>query len=417
MRHIYTLFHYLLIPFIILRLYIKSRRLPAYRFRIGERFCLNRKNTLPVDIWLHAVSLGEAVAATPLIDALLAKKWKVLVTTMTPTGSQHVSKRFGDKVVHQYIPYDLPFCLRRFFKNYNPRVGVIMETEIWPNVINQAKQKNMPLFIVNARLSDKSFKSYERFKFMFKPVLNQLTEILAQSEEDAKRFVAIGASKDIVDVLGNMKFDIQLNVSPNKDCEQLKEKWGSARPVLIAASTHNDEEEQLLSRLDKLKTAIPNLLLIVVPRHSERFQEVYGLSQSFEFKTGLRSQPEMIDSTTDVVVIDSMGELLNFYKVSDYAFVGGSLVPIGGHNVLEPIAVKVPVFCGPFMTNSKAICRDLCAAGAMVMGKDADEVVAAIIGMYQDDEERQRQVMNASGVLAANRGVVERYMERIESVI
>ncbi len=417
MRHIYTLFLYLISPFIVLRLYWKGRRLSAYRQRILERFSLGKTVQAPVDVWLHAVSLGEIVAAIPLIDALLAKQWRVLVTTMTPTGSQHVIKRFGQQIEHQYVPYDFPWVVRRFFKMYNPRLGIIMETELWPNLIHQANQINLPLLLVNARLSDHSFKQYEKVKFMFKPVLNQFTTIFAQSEEDAKRFIALGAAENLVKIVGNIKFDLQIQISANKDCDQLKNQWGKTRAVLIAASTHNDEETQILSRLSKLKTTMPDMVLLIAPRHPERFQEVYQLSETQGFKTGRRSQPTSIDDSTEVVVLDSMGELLSFYQTSDYAFVGGSLVPIGGHNVLEPIAVKVPVFCGPFMNNSKSICRDLCAAEAMTMTENADELVAAIAMMHSNPSKREQQIENASKVLIANQGTVARYMEKIETIL
>lgn len=417
MRHIYTFFLYLISPFIVLRLYWKGRRLSAYRQRILERFALRKGVDAPVDVWLHAVSLGEIVAAIPLIDALLAKKWRVLVTTMTPTGSQHVIKRFGQQIEHQYVPYDFPWAVRRFFKNYKPRLGIIMETELWPNLIHQAHQINLPLLLVNARLSDHSFKQYEKVKFMFKPVLNQFTTIFAQSEEDAKRFIALGAAETLVKVVGNIKFDLQLHISLNKDCEQLKNQWGKMRTVVIAASTHNDEEKQILSRLSKLKGAIPDMVLLIAPRHPERFQEVYQISETQGFKTGRRSQSTSINESTEVVVLDSMGELLSFYQTSDYAFVGGSLVPIGGHNVLEPIAVKVPVFCGPYMNNSKAICRDLCAAEALTMVENVDELVAAIAMMHSSVLQREQQIENASKVLTANQGTVTRYMEKIGAIL
>lgn len=417
MRYIYTFFLYLLTPFLLLRLYWKSRRLPAYRHRILERFTLVSKESTPVDIWIHAVSLGEVVAATPLIDALLAKQWRILVTTMTPTGSAQIVKRFEKQVAHQYIPYDLPWCIRRFFKKFKPRLGIIMETELWPNLIHQAKNLPIPLLLVNARLSDRAFKSYEKISFVFKPILNQFTAILAQSDEDARRYIKLGASEKLVQVFGNMKFDLQFRVSANNDCRQLKEQWGVARTVVIAASTHDNEEQQLLSHLAQLKVAIPDVLLLFAPRHPERFQAVYQLSQTHGFNTGLRSQPATIDARTEVVVADSMGELLNFYQQSDYAFVGGSLVPIGGHNVLEPIAVQVPVFCGPYMQNSRSICQDLQEAGAMIVAKNVEELIDALINMYKNPSQRQQQIKNASTVLEANRGTVARCVERIEMAL
>lgn len=416
LRSFYTGLLYLSVPFVLLRLYWKGRRLPAYRQRIHERFSVGNSAVTEVDVWLHAVSMGEVVAATPLIDALLAKQLRVLVTTMTPTGSKQVISRFGQRVAHQYVPYDLPWALRRFFKKINARVGIIMETELWPNLIDQAV-KSMPLILINARISDKAFESYKKARFFFKPVLAQFKAIYAQSEADAKRFIVVGAPIERVHALGNMKFDLQVNVS-NQECFfQLKATWGKQRPVLIAASTHDDEENQLLTRLVKLKEAIPDLILLIAPRHPERFKAVYELSQRNGFKTGLRSQPETIDTSTDVIVLDSMGELLGFYQVSDYAFVGGSLVPVGGHNVLEPIAMQVPVFCGPYMHNSKAICADLSAAEAMQMVDHVDALVAAIIAMHNEPAQRARQVANATAVMEANQGSVARYMESIENLM
>ena len=412
MRRLYTLCLYLLIPYIILRLFWKGRRLPAYRKRIGERFALCE---IPqADVWVHAVSLGEAVAAAPLIEALLTKQWRVIVTTMTPTGSQYVKTRFGARVSHQYIPYDFPQAMRRFFRKSNVRMGIIMETELWPNVIYEAKRAKVPLMLANARLSPRAFEQYRRVAYLFKPLLNQLTVIWAQSEDDAKRFMALGASATIVQMYGNMKFDV--SISPAVEVPKAR-AWGTCRMVLIAASTHANEEAQLLSRLKALKDSIPSLLLLIAPRHPERFQEVYHASQSQGFQTGLRSQPNTIDENCDVIVIDAMGELLSFYRQSDYAFVGGSLVPIGGHNVLEPIALGVPVLCGPYMQNSKAVCDELCAHQAMILAEDADALIAALLALHNDPLRRTEQIANATAVLMANQGTIARYMQRIESMM
>ncbi len=417
MRFVYNLFLHVFIPFILLRLYWKGRSLPAYRHRIAERFSLGKAASSPVDVWVHANSLGEVVAATPLIDALLAKQWRVLVTTMTPTGSQQVKTRFGNQVEHQYVPYDLSWAVRRFYKRINPRIGIIMETELWPNLIDQAKVATIPLVLANARLSDKSFKSYQKIRFFFKPVISQLTIILAQSELDAQRFIELGASDSRVHMLGNMKFDLQTRVPNSQMYDTLKMAWGGSRPVVIAASTHDDEENQLLTRLSQLKAAIPDVILLIAPRHPERFKTVYELSKRLGFNTGLRSLPETIGVNTDVIVLDSMGELLGFYQASDYAFVGGSLIPIGGHNVLEPIAVHVPVFCGPYMQNSKSICADLCAANAMVLAPNADGLIQMIIEMHHHPTQRALQIKNATAVLEANRGTVARHIAQIESVL
>lgn len=417
MRYLYTFLLYLLTPFLLLRLYWKGRRLPLYRERILERFSLATHGLSEVDVWIHAVSLGEVVAAIPLIEACLLKEWRVLVTTMTPTGSTQVMKRFGGRVSHQYLPYDLPWVLRRFFKTIRARVGIIMETELWPNLIHEAAHMHLPLLTVNARISDKAFGQYKKATWLFKPILNELTAILAQSELDAERFIALGASPDLVQVVGNMKFDLHIEVPANDDLLQLKAAWGTGRTVFIAASTHDDEEKQLLSRLNVLQAAIPGALLLIAPRHPERFQTVYELALSLGYRTGRRSDLPTVNADIEVVILDSMGELLSFYKMSDIAFVGGSLVPIGGHNVLEPIAVEVPVFCGPFMQNSKAISDELLSARAMVMVRDADELIAEWIAMCQDPSVRLEQISRASDVLLANQGTVSRYMEKISAVL
>ena len=404
LRFFYTFLLHLSMPVVLCRLYWKGRRLPAYRRRIHERFSFN--NVVSTDVWLHAVSLGEVVAATPLIDALLAEKLRVVVTTMTPTGSLQVSARFGDKVAHQYIPYDLPWALKRFFKKMNARVGIIMETELWPHLIHQATLAHVPLVLANARISDKAFKHYQRMGFFFKPVLAKFSAILAQSELDATRFIALGAPVHCVQALGNMKFDLQIQVVNQAMFKQFKMAWGAARPVVLAASTHEGEEAQWLTGLTRLKTVIPDVVLLIAPRHPERFKTVHALATQHGFNTQLRSQPDTIDTHTDVVILDSLGELLGFYRLSDYAFVGGSWVPVGGHNVLEPIAMQVPVFCGPFMMNSKAIFSALCDAGALQCVQDIDDLCACLVAMHCNPVTRSQQIANANRVLKANQGVV-----------
>lgn len=414
MRRLYACGLYLLLPLILLRLYWKGRRLPAYRQRIAERFFLQRIKPSAVDIWLHAASLGEVIAATPLIEALLARQWRVLVTTMTPTGSEHITRRFNQRVMHQYIPYDLPWVQRRFFKVIRPQTGIIMETELWPNMIVAAHRAQVTLIQANARISDKAFSQYRRLSWFFRPILQHYTAILAQSELDAERFRALGAPSAIVRNIGNMKFDVQTPTHQNELCQALKQQWGKTRPILIAASTHDDEESQLLMRLPQLKTTIPNLLLLIAPRHPERFETAYALSVAQGFNTARRSQRQTITEANEVIILDSMGELFNFFAVSDYAFIGGSLVPIGGHNVLEPIAMAVPVFCGPHMQNSKAICETLVAAKAIYCATDANDLINAIITMHQQPEQREQQRMNATAVLTDNRGTVAKHVQYIE---
>jgi 3-deoxy-D-manno-octulosonic-acid transferase len=400
----------------LIRLWWKGRRLPAYRQRIAERFCLSKKDIKPVDIWIHAVSLGEVIAAIPLIDAILDKKWSVCITTMTPTGSERVQARFGDKVSHQYLPYDLPGVLKRFFKKIKPRVGIIMETELWPNLIYQARAANVPLLLANARLSDDSMHGYKWIKFIIKPVLNQFSAILPQGDEDAKRFIGLGAKKEIVHVLGNIKFDLQTNTIDSTMFCDLKSHWGAERTAVIAASTHENEEVQILAQLKRLQEAIPGVVLLIAPRHPERFQAVYQLARQAGFNTGLRSDLDTLSSDNEIVVLDSLGELLGMYQISDYAFVGGSLVPVGGHNVLEPIAMNIPVLSGNQVHNFKAICRDLEEAKAILLVQQANEVIDGIIKLHTDQAFRQQMVKNATAVFERNKGSVMRHLQQIEGV-
>lgn len=413
-QRLYTIFLYLMIPYILLRLYWKGRAFPAYKQRILERFSLAKNLPQKTDVWLHAVSLGEVVAATPLIESMLANNYKVLVTTMTPTGSSEVRARFADRVMHQYLPYDLPWCLHKFFKRTAPKVGVIMETELWPNLIYIAKQHAIPLILANARISDKAFTHYKKLKFFFKPILSQFNTIGTQSELDQSRYIALGASPMNVLVLGNMKFDLKIPVIDKDKANAFKAAFGHTRSVLIAASTHEGEEDLLLANLDKLKQTIPNLILLIAPRRPERFNTVYELSEKYQFKTAKRSQFETIKPDSEVVVLDSLGELLLFYAISDFAFVGGSLVPIGGHNVLEPIAMQVPVFCGPYMQNSKSICNELKEKNAILWVDGIDELIEEISKMYKNPESRAKQVEHASIVLKTNQGAAARYLEVVK---
>lgn len=417
MRRIYTVIFYLLIPAIMIRLFIKGRKQPAYRERILERFML-AKQPQPVDIWLHAVSLGEAIAATPLIERLLGSNHRLMITTMTPTGSQHIQNQFKNRVQHQYIPYDLPWCAKRFLRAINAKMAIMLETELWPNLICEAHRSSMKVVLVNARISDKAFHQYRRVALFFSPILKKFAMIGTQSELDAARYRALGAPKEKVYVFGNIKFDLCLSsakIPPT--LFDFKRDWGMSRPVLIAASTHDDEERQLLRSWERLRETIPDLLLLIAPRRPERFESVYQLCHQMGFKTARRSQPHTINASVDVILLDSLGELLFFYQLSDFAFVGGSLVSIGGHNVLEPIAVHVPVFTGPFMQNSKTICQALQQAEAIQWCKNIDDLVNNLLDMFKNPHKRQQQIANASQVLKSNQGSVAQYIAKIEEIL
>jgi len=382
-RYLYTGLFYLALPFILARLYWKGRKNSAYRERISERFSWGEKLSSYTDVWVHAVSLGEVVAATTLIETLLVQNQRVLVTTMTPTGSAQVLRQFGERVFHQYVPYDFPWALRRFFMATKPRVGIILETELWPNLIAEARLHGVLLFLANARISDNAFQTYRYTKFFFKPFLAQFTCILAQSAQDAQRFCALGAPNKKIQIMGNIKSDLNLSINGFDKLSAFKQAWGKTRPVVIAGSTHEGEEEQIFTALRVLQHAVPEVILLVAPRHPERFEHVYQLACSHDFKTGRRRHEVSIKPDTEVVVLDCLGELLGFYALSDYAFVGGSFVPVGGHNVLEPIALGVPVFCGMFMQNSQALNDELLRARAIQHVKNAHVMFKAISFTYE----------------------------------
>lgn len=422
MRYLYTALMYLCVPYFLLRLLWKSRRLPAYRNRIAERFscpttCSRGAGDRSVDIWIHAVSLGEVIAATSLIEEWLKSGHHVLITTMTPTGSERVSKQFGNRALHQYLPYDLPYALRRFLKQYSPKIAVIMETELWPNLIYTVSERRIPLVLVNGRLSKRSCEHYHHVKFWFRSLLKLFSAICVQTEADKAHFIALGANPSTVEVLGNVKFDMRPPGKISETWMQLKRQWGSDRPVIILASTHEDEEKQFLSQLTKLHQSLPDVLLLIVPRHPERFNEVYQLSVNMGFKTGRRSQIQEIFPTQTVIIVDAMGELMQAYQSSDYAFVGGSLVPVGGHNVLEPILAKIPVFSGPHVHNFTLICDLLVEKKAIGLLPSAAAVFEAMVHLSYDPASKQRQIDAASQVLVMNQGALTRYTQKVESYL
>lgn len=419
MHQLYNLLLRLLTPFVILRLFIKSRKLPAYRQRIGERF--SRLASLgPVDIWIHAVSLGEVIAVSPLIEKLLQQGYRLMVTTTTPTGSKKLTDLFGDRVQHQYLPYDLPGLQRRFMRQIQPRLILIMETEIWPNLAKEAKKQGIITAIINARLSEKSVQGYNKISRLMAPVLQSIDAVLAQSKEDAQRFRQISKhpEKPLVEVLGNIKFDQSLPANQdNKPMLTMQVQWGKDRPVFILASTHEDEETQVLKHLKTIQQASPEVLVLVVPRHPERFQTVVEQAKALGFITYRRSEPETIKSDAEVIVVDCVGELMRWYPFADVAFVGGSLVPIGGHNVLEPALAEVPVITGLHMHNFAQITQMLIDKKAIICANNALELAESAVSLLSNKNKRQRMVDAANKVLCDNQGALQGYQDWIDKVL
>jgi 3-deoxy-D-manno-octulosonic-acid transferase len=404
MQILYTIIIYLLAPLALLRLWLRGRKDPAYRLRWAERFGFYADKKIPAKaVWVHAVSVGETIAAIPLIKDLLAKGYPVVLTNMTITGSQRAQALFGDKVIHYYLPYDLSGAVQRFYKHVQPQLGIIMETEIWPNLYIYAEKNKIPLILANARLSEKSMKHYAYFPGLFRPALNRLTHIAAQGQKDAERFIQLGAPSERVSVMGNIKFALEVPQTARDNGKLLREKMHD-RPVLVAASTHSGEEEQVLQAFRAVQQEIPNALLILVPRHPERFDQVAELLTREHFTFTRRSQKdETALANVNVFLGDTMGEMLMFYAAADLAFVGGSLIPIGGHNVLEPAALSVPSITGPHTFNFTEIMQLMTTAHACLQVQTAQQLGEVVIDLLNDSAKRQQMGEAAYNVVLANR--------------
>jgi 3-deoxy-D-manno-octulosonic-acid transferase len=411
-RWLYTLLLYLLVPVVLLRLQWRGRANPDYRRRWAERFGWFTAPALKQPIWVHAVSVGEALAAVPLIEALLARypERSLVITSTTPTGSGRVQALFGGRVFHVYLPYDLPGAVRRFLDRTRPCVGIIMETELWPNLFHHCARRRIPLAIVNARLSPGSARGYARIAPLARATLADVRLIAAQGEGDADRFRALGARDDQVQVMGNLKFDQTLPADLAAQAAALRNQWGIERPVWIAASTHEGEDAQVLDAFALIRQVLPTSLLILVPRHQERFDRVAALVQARDFQMERRASGEPASADTQIFLGDTLGELPLFYAAADVAFVGGSLVPVGWHNMLEPAALGVPVLTGPARFNFSDISEALLAAGAAREVTDAETLAAAVIHWLGDAEDRQRAGEAGRQLVAANRGSLERLL-------
>lgn len=417
MRIIYTVLFYLLTPFIVLRLLWRSLKAPAYRQRWHERFGCYQKSYLQNVVWFHAVSVGEAEALFPLLKLLLARRpeLKLLITTTTPTGSARVRAVFGGQVEHVYLPYDLPIVVRRFLNTFKPRLAVIMETEIWPNLYQACGKQAIPLMLINARLSEKSARGYRKIPSLVRPTLAAVKLIAAQTQEDAERFLAIGAPPDAVKAIGNMKFDVEIPEATLAAGRRLKAEVFGQRFVWIIASTHSGEEAIFLDVYPALKAKVPALLLVLVPRHPERFAEVEKLCADRGLPALIRTSGGACSTATDVYVADTMGELKMLYAAADIAFVGGSMVPVGGHNVLEAAAAGVPVMFGPYMSNFKEIANGVLARKAALQCQSPEDIVSTVYSLYADSRHRAELAERGKAFLQANRGAIDTIADLIES--
>lgn len=419
-RFLYTIAFYLLTPVFLLRLLWRSRSNPAYRQRLAERFGLIRKRaTGKPCLWVHSVSVGETIAARPLVERLLAEypAHDLWITTTTPTGSDTVKRLYGERVMHSYFPYDLPGAIRRFLERMQPAVLIVMETEIWPNLYHACGRRQLPLLMVNARLSEKSFSNYRKFASLTASTLANVSWIGARNPQDADYFRQLGLPAQRVAACGNIKFALQLPADVNSRATQLREAWGAQRPVLAAGSTHPGEDETLLAVSARLRQAVPELLLILVPRHPERFDAVHALCENAGLATVRRSSGQMPSADTAVLLGDSMGEMLLWYAAADIAFIGGSLIPRGGHNPLEAAAFGVPVLSGPHTHNFTDIFPQLYASGGAIEVADAAMLEKYALHWLQHPDSRQQAGQQAAAFFAEKQGVLDKLLQPIRTHI
>lgn len=420
-RTLYTLLFHLALPLLALRLYLRARKAPAYGRRIDERFAIKLPTMRKGGIWVHAVSVGESIAAAPMVRALLKAypELPITLTCMTPTGSERIGALFADepRVQHCYLPYDLPWAAGRFLDHVQPRLGVIMETELWPNHIHQCARRGIPVALANARLSERSARGYGRFARLTRPMLAEMSLIAAQTEVEAQRFLALGACAACVQVTGSIKFDLKIDELLVPRAQALRQQWAAtSRPVWIAASTHDGEDALILQAHQQLLQVHGDALLILVPRHPERFDAVHAIC-SQQFATVRRSTGLPVLAQTQVLLGDTMGELLFLYALADMAFVGGSLVPTGGHNPLEPAALALPVLMGPHVFNFLEISAMLREAGALQQVDDAQGLAGAVQRLVELPQDARRMGEAGRAVMRANQGALQRLLEGLERLM
>lgn len=417
-RFFYSILLYLLFPLLVIYLAVRAIKSPGYRGRWGERFGLTSLNRS--DLLIHSVSMGETLAAIPLIRAIQQAhpRLTITVTTTSPTGSAEVTKAFGDSVQHCYLPFDLPFSVRRFLKQVNPHCCIIMETELWPNLIHQASRSGIKLMLANARLSEKSASQYQKRITLSQPILQSLDSIAAQSQQAADRFIALGVNADRVEVCGSLKFDLTIADDKREQAKALRQQWRNATsPVWIAGSVHPGEFDAILAAHRHLLTIYPDALLVMVPRHPEKFDAAATKISDAGFALARRSLKEGVNEDTQVLLGDTMGELLTFYGAADQAFVGGTLIENGGHNPLEPAALGLPVFVGPHHWDFAEITGLLNEAGALQLVSSAEELATALIRNFEDKPAYQMASKAGLRVVEANKGALQKQFDLANRLI
>ena len=420
MRHLYTVLLYLLVPYLLFRLLWRSLRLPAYIERIAERFGRYSLFQSPhKSIWVHAVSVGEVQAASALIQTLLKEypDYSFVVTTVTPTGARRAFDLFGKKTFHFYLPYDLPGAVNRFLRTIDPVVAIVMETELWPNLFHYCHARKIPVVIANARMSERSCARYMRFEKFSRELFSCISVIAAQNEKDAERFRRLAGEHADIRVTGSLKFDMKHQASLYEQAQVLRRQFGVHRPIWIAASTHEGEEEQVLRAFKVVLRALPDSILILVPRHPERASRVVTLCKRQHLNIALRSQVEVIDEDIQVYIGDTLGEMILLYAISDVAFVGGSLVKRGGHNMLEPAALGVPVITGPHTFNFSQIAQMMLDANAAKLVTNFEEMAETVKEFLQDANLRHNVGENGKQLVERNRGALDKLTAIVREIV
>ena len=411
LRGLYSAALYLLLPVTVYHLIWRSFRQGEYLQRWNERYAAYG-NAPPHEatVWVHAVSVGEVNAAAPLIDALRARRpdLRLLVTSITPTGSARIRALWGDAIEHVYLPYDLPGAVSRFLRHFRPQLALVLETELWPNLLFGCREHGVPAWIVNARLSERSLRGYRILRPLLWRALRSLRGVLAQSAGDAARFVRLGADPATTRNVGNLKYDVASGDGNDARFAETFREHAGARPVWIAASTHAEEEAAVVAAHRHLRGRWPDLLLLWAPRHPERFRAVAQQAVEAGWRVATRQLTHWPDPDDAVFVIDTLGDLVSFYGCAEVAFVGGSLQDIGGHNLLEPAAAGTAVVTGPHLRNFADIAAHMRAAGALRIGADAGEVCGHVATLLGDGATRAAMVAAAHALVEEGRGALDR---------
>jgi len=415
MRIFYSFLVVLSTPLVLLYFALRGLRDPAYLGRWRERFGFIPSDVNRHGIWVHAASVGEFNAASPLLKVLLKTYPDIplMVTTFTPTGSERVKCELGARVSHSYIPFDMPGAVRRFLKRLQPAIIIVMETEIWPNLYLQSQRSGIPLLMANARLSRRSVKRFQWLPGFTKEVMQSVSWIGAQSQADAERFLSCGANPEHVDVTGNLKFDLNVAASHEEMAEALRLRWGRNRPVLVAGSTHEADENVVIPVFVELLKSLPDALLILAPRYPERFARATQLAKDAGLQTGLRSQGEACSAQTQCFVVDSIGELMIYYACADVAFVGGSFGEQGGHNPLEPAALGKAVLLGPNMDNAREITVQLTQCNAALRVSSQQEFLQAAHQIMTDGVLRDSMGQAGRNLVEKNKGAPDLTLKAI----